>query len=80
MAWIDDLANALGEPPLAETETDALLELARDVAHRVERKNTPLATFLLGAAVARAVAAGEDRGDALGRTRASVNALLPAEG
>ena len=42
------------EPP----ETDRLLRVARDVAHRVERKDTPLATFLLGMHVARRTADG----------------------
>lgn len=77
MAWIDDLANALGVDALTEDATNALLDTARDVAHRVERKNTPLATFLLGVAVAQAAAAGEDRGNALGRARESLNSLLP---
>ena len=46
--WIDDLAGALDLDPLTASETDRLLRMARDVAHRVERKGTPLASFLLG--------------------------------
>jgi hypothetical protein len=80
MAWIDDLASALGETALDDAETDALLETARDIAHRVERKNTPLATFLLGLAVGRAQGVGESREEALSLARATVISLLPAEG
>ena len=46
-AWIDRLAKALDEDPLTDAETTRLLGSARDVAHRVERKITPLAAFLL---------------------------------
>ena len=48
--WIDRLAAALGEDPLSESETTRLLGVSREVAHRVERKITPLAAFLLGSA------------------------------
>jgi len=64
MEWIDRLAEALGEPPLSEPECDRLLDAARDVAHRVERKVTPLAAFLLGSAVGRVMAGGISREDA----------------
>lgn len=52
-AWIDRLAVALGEEPLAPSEVEALLAAARDVAHGVERRVTPLTAFLAGAAVGR---------------------------
>ena len=64
-SWIDQLAEALGEEPLTGAETTLLLGAARDVAHRVERKVTPLAAFLLGAAAGRSMAAGAARGGAL---------------
>ena len=51
--WIDRLAQALGSEPLAGTEQEALLEAARDVAHGIERRVTPLSTFLVGVAVGR---------------------------
>ncbi|MFM7719067.1 MAG: DUF6457 domain-containing protein [Actinomycetota bacterium] len=51
--WIDRLAQALGSEPLAPTEQEALLEAAREVAHGVERRVTPLSTFLVGVAVGR---------------------------
>ncbi|HZD80177.1 MAG TPA: DUF6457 domain-containing protein, partial [Actinomycetota bacterium] len=52
-AWIDQLAEALGEDTLSERETSMILTAARDVAHRVERRLTPVAAFLLGSAVGR---------------------------
>ena len=60
--WIDELAEALGVEALSSAETDRLLRVARDVAHRVERKDTPLAAFLLGMHVARRTASGTARG------------------
>lgn len=74
-AWIDRLAVALGEEPLTPPEVDALLEVAREVAHGVERRVTPLTAFLAGAAVTRA---GDGRprearlADALGIVRRSI--------
>lgn len=52
-AWIDRLAVALGEEPLAPSEVEALLAAAREVAHGVERRVTPLTAFLAGMAVGR---------------------------
>ena len=63
-AWIDRLAAALGEDPLTDAETTRLLGSARDVAHRVERRITPLAAFLLGTATGRRLAGGASRDDA----------------
>lgn len=77
--WIDDLARALGEEPLTREEVAALLDVARDVAHRVERKITPLSTFLLGVAVGRRQAAGSSRTEALGAGLGILQATLPEE-
>ena len=76
-AWIDQLAEALGEDTLSETETSRLLLVARDVAHGVERRITPLSTFLLGAAVGRSLAGGANRVDALQAALDTVHSLLP---
>ncbi len=76
-AWIDQLAEALGEDTLSETETSRLLHAARDVAHRVERRITPVSTFLLGAAVGRSLAGGASRADALQAALDTVDSLLP---
>lgn len=76
--WIDDLAGALDLDPLTPSETDRLLRIARDVAHRVERKGAPLASFLLGMCVARRTADGTARASVLAGAIAAAEALLPA--
>ena len=56
--FLDRLAEALADAvdlssgDLAVPGEDALLDLARIVAHGTERKNAPLATFLAGQYVA----------------------------
>ncbi len=77
--WIDDLAAALEVDPLTASETDRLLRIARDVAHRVERKGAPLASFLLGVHTARGAADGTARAGALDDAIALAEALLPPE-
>ncbi len=79
-AWLDEVAAALGVDPLAEGDVAELLGLARDVAHGVERKVTPLAAFLLGAGVQRRVAEGASRTDAMAAAIADLRALVPAAG
>lgn len=76
-AWIDQLAEALGEDTLSELETGQLLAVAREVAHRVERKVTPLASFLLGSAAGRSMAGGASRADAMAAAMDTVHGLLP---
>jgi len=76
-AWIDQLAESLGEDTLSARETAVLLDVARDVAHRVERKITPLSTFLLGAAVGRSLAGGASRDHAVQAALDTVRSLLP---
>ena len=76
-AWIDQLGEALGEDTLSPRETAELLQVARDVAHRVERRITPLATFLLGSAVGRGLAGGASRADAFEAALDTVRSLLP---
>jgi hypothetical protein len=77
--WIDELARAVGEEPLTAAETTQLLDAARDVAHRVERKMTPLSTFVIGCAVAREIAGGADRAEALSATLRQLESVLPPE-
>lgn len=79
-AWLDEVAAALGVDPLAEGDVVELLGLARDVAHGVERKVTPLAAFLLGAGVQRRVAEGASRTDAMAAAIADLRALVPPVG
>jgi hypothetical protein len=75
--WIDQLAEALDEEPLSVAEVTTLLDLARDIAHSVERKVTPLSTFLLGTAVGRGLAGGTPRGRVLGRKADLLRSVLP---
>jgi hypothetical protein len=77
--WIDDLARALDVDPLTPSDTDRLLRLARDVAHRVERKGAPLASFLVGINVARRSADGSPRAGALDAAIVLAEGLLPPE-
>jgi hypothetical protein len=77
--WTEGLARALGVEPLSREEVGSLLGVSRDVAHRVERKVTPLAAFLLGEAVGRAEAAGASRVEARETALAALRAVLPAE-
>jgi hypothetical protein len=76
--WIDELARAFGLEPLSDRESEELLRIARDVAHGVERKDTPLAAFLLGMHVAERVEDGPARSERLGDAIAEVQALLPS--
>ena len=62
--WIDDLARAWAKA--ADPGGCSAPDVARDVAHRVERKITPLSTFLLGVEVGRRQAAGDSRTEGLG--------------
>jgi hypothetical protein len=48
--WILAVREALGLS--IEVDLDAILDVARDAAHAVERPAAPVTTFLLGAAVA----------------------------
>jgi len=49
--WVDALAEALGVDA-SEVDVNALLDVARDAAHGVTRPAAPLATYLVGYAVA----------------------------
>ena len=78
--WIETLAETLGEDPLSARETAEILGVAREVAHRVERRLTPLATFLAGVAAGRGMAGGTSRGDALSAALETIGSLLPEAG
>ena len=77
MEWLDRLAESLGEEPLTGQESDRLLRASRDVAHRVERKATPLAAFLMGVAVGRDVAGGASRETAFDGALDAILVRLP---
>lgn len=50
-AWVSTAAQALGIE--GDVDTQTVLDVARDVAHGVERPAAPLTTYLLGVAVGR---------------------------
>jgi hypothetical protein len=50
--WIDELCDALDLE--AEMDEALVLDVAREAAHRVERRAAPVSTFLLGYAAALA--------------------------
>jgi hypothetical protein len=51
MDWVDRLAAELSLDHLSPHEKEHLLTASREVAHRVERKATPLAMYVLGLSV-----------------------------
>lgn len=75
VAWIDELAAALGQPPLGREERRRLLDLARVVAHRTERVNAPLASYLVG----RFAAGRADAEEAVAEAARLAEAALPDE-
>ena len=74
--WTDRLAEALEVTPLDDEHEAHLLEAARAVAHEVERKDTPVASYLMGAAAGARIAAGATPGDAFAETIAVLRTLL----
>ena len=81
MDWIDELADRLAQESLSEEETTTLLATARAVAHRVERRVTPLSAFLLGCAVGQGLQDGTaTRPELVREAVAQLEALLPPEG
>jgi uncharacterized protein DUF6457 len=75
--WIDTLATALGEEPVNPREMGAVLKLARDVAHGVERKLAPVSTYLAGVHAGRKAAEGTPRAQALAEALEAAKALIP---
>jgi Domain of unknown function (DUF6457) len=51
-AWVEELCAALDVPREA-VDVQALLDLARDAAHLVERPAAPVTTYIVGFAAAR---------------------------
>jgi hypothetical protein len=50
--WLDTACAELGIDPV-EADTRTVLDLARDVAHQVDRPAAPVTAYLLGIAVGR---------------------------
>jgi hypothetical protein len=76
-AWLETLATTLGVDALDDAQVMELLGIARDVAHGVERRATPLATFLLGAATQRRIGHGATPADAFDDAVAELRKALP---
>lgn len=76
-AWLGTLATTLGVDPLTEDQVMELLGVARDIAHGVERRATPLATFLLGAAAQRRIGHGATAADAFADALTELQTTLP---
>ena len=65
--WVPRLAAELGVD--TEIDIDAILAVAGDVAHAVERKAAPVSAFVIGLAAGRAGATPEAIADAIRATR-----------
>ena len=70
--WLTEAASSLGLDP-ATVDKRLVLDLARDVAHAVERPAAPLTAYLLGVAVGRGAdpAAAAEALSALAATHAT---------
>ena len=78
MEWVNALANELRLDAISKHEADHLLAASREVAHRVERKVTPLAMYVVGMAVGRQLAE-KARDDAIEDVIHTLLVRLPAE-
>lgn len=65
MRWSEQVASTTGIDAWDATETDLVLDLARDVAHGTERRFAPLTAYAVGLAVGRRL--GDAAGDAAAR-------------
>ncbi len=78
MDWVNALANELKLGSLSKHEADHVLAASREVAHRVERKATPLAMYVVGLAVGRELA-DKGRDDSIEDVIHTLLIRLPAE-
>ena len=77
--WTDRLAETLGVATLDAEQQTSLLNASREIAHRVERKETPLSAYVLGVAAGTRIAAGADAATALRDVVDVLLAALPPE-
>jgi Domain of unknown function (DUF6457) len=75
--WTDRLAEALTVEPLDPDDEARLLDASREIAHRVERKDTPLSSFLMGVAVGSMTATGMTRDEAIDEVFEDLARILP---
>jgi hypothetical protein len=78
MDWMEHAAAALEVEPVGRREAADVLKVGRDVARAVERRATPLATFLLGSSVQRRVDAGMPRDEAFRTALSALRHVVPA--
>jgi hypothetical protein len=77
--WLNTAAGDLGVDPIDDDTQERLLGVARDVAHGVERKLTPIATYMLGEAVQRRVSGGETRASAFASALADMERAIASD-
>ena len=73
--WPERYSAALGVD-LTEEEVDAILDLARDVAHATERRFAPLSAYVAGRFVTRRTAEGAAAGEAVCEAQEVAGRLL----
>jgi len=75
--WMAEAAEALGLTGVIDLDhtRDLLLDVAREVAHAVDRPAAPVTAFLLGLAAGRATASGGDSGRATAAHAETIRAL-----
>jgi len=73
--WPERYSAALGVE-LTDEEVDAILDLARDVAHGTERRFAPLSSYLAGKYVTKRAAEGVSPQNAVHEAQEVVGRLL----
>jgi hypothetical protein len=81
LAFASALADLSGSttgshPGTSRAETGTILNLARDVAHGVERRLAPLAAYLTGRFVAERLRQGATVDEALAEAQAAARSLI----
>jgi hypothetical protein len=64
--WITQLCDAL-DVPIEDVDTNAVLNLARDAAHNVDRPAAPVTTYIVGYAAAQRGGGAKAVGDVTAR-------------
>ena len=75
--WTERLAEALTVEPLGPEDEIRLLDASREIAHRVERRDTPPSAFLMGLAVGSMIATGTPRDEAIDRAFEDLARIMP---
>lgn len=84
MSWLEEYADALARRSrsdlgLSAEEMRLMLDLAREVAHRTERRFAPVSTFLAGKFAAKRIRSGSTADDAVREALEVARELLPPE-